>query len=323
MNLRRYLTPEVIAGGSLAAALAALALAARDAEAKPDRPADTEPADWRPPPGQLEGMGVTVRTLNHTTILDGKPFDGPALARWCEANGVRWLELQACWIDSEGRTKRYLPAEPTRAVVKELEAAGVKVGIWGWPDPINDQLYIDRMTEALDLTRAGWMKHDPEGPYHGAGFYVGSGTDRRRIVRPAAARRESAERIMAWSTSLAPTDVTSYGSGPKSHPSFPWAIWAAGARYGRPQWYDKKSDWSSAKVSSFAAQWRSLFPTLCPILSAVDTNTPDQMLSEAARFLPVADGPAFSYWDFYWLSRSKARTAAARMNSARYGKATA
>ena len=323
MNLRKYLTPEVIAGG-MAAVLAALAVAARDSEKPSPSPGpgpDPDPVPWNPPAGELEGMGVSIRSLVHTRNLPGAgSFDGPALAKWCVENNVRFVELLGCWVNADGTSKRYLPTAETKAVVNELKAAGVRVGIWGWPDPINDQLYIDRMTEALDMVGdGGWFKHDPEGPYHGAGFNVKKGSQWIRVKRPLSARRESAERLMAWSTAMAPTDVTSYGSGPKSHPSFTWAEWAKGARYGRPQWYDKKSDWSANKVASFAEQWRTLFPVICPILSAVNSNTPAMMLDEANRFLPVADGPCFSYWDFYWLSISAQRTAAARKNGARYG----
>ena len=326
MNLRKYLTPEVIAGG-MAAVLAALAVAAREqnGQEEPRPTPNTDPVPWTPPAGELEGMGVSVRTLNHTKNLPGSDrFDGPALARWCEQNNVRFVELLACWVNADGTSKRYLPRDETKAVVADLKAAGVRVGLWGWPDPINDQLYIDRMSEALDIVGdGGWFKHDPEGPYHGAGFRTKINGKWVKVKRPLSMRRESAERLMAWSTATAPTDVTSYGSGPKSHPSFTWKEWANGARYGRPQWYDRDSDWSANKVASFAEQWRTLFPVVCPILSAVNSNTPDMMLDEANRFLPVADGPCFSYWDFYWLSISAKRTAAARVNGARYGGAQA
>jgi len=291
MKLEKYLTPEVIAGG-LTAVLAALALATRE---------------QRQASG-MTGMGVSVRTLNHTALLPGTSdkFDGVALAKWCDDNEVRFVELLACWIDKDsGLSKRYLPPEAAQ-VANELRAAGVKVGIWGWPDPRGDALYRERMTDAFELVGAEWIKHDPERPYHGAGPYS------------KAQRVESAASIMEWSTAIAPTDVTSYGSGPKSHPSFVWEPWSKGARYGRPQWYDKDSDWSPTKVASFAESWKTLFPTLCPILSAVNSNTPQMMRDEADRFLPVAGGPIFSYWDFYWLAISSARTAAAAEIGAKY-----
>jgi len=317
VKLEKYLTPEVIAGG-LTAVLGALALASRESTSgadvmpKGEPEPDPDPVPWSPPPGELEGMGVSIRSLNHTDLLAwAGRFDGKALAEWCVQNNVRWVELLACWITKLGTTKRYLPHAKTVAVVDELRAAGVKVGIWGWPSPVNTPLYIQRMTEAAELVGAEWIKHNPEAPYHSKGI---SGFSR-------AQREDSAAAVMAWSTAMLPTDVTSYGSGPKSHGAFPWEQWADGARYGRPQWYDRDSDWSNAKVKSFADSWRTRFDTLCPVLSAVNSNTPAMMLDEANRFLPVADGPAFSYWDFYWLAISGKRTAAARKNGARYGAA--
>jgi len=254
--------------------------------------------------GSMTGMGVSVRTLTHTRFLDGEPYDGPALARWCQEHNVSFLELPGAWTLKDGRVKTYLRDGDTQRVVRNLRAAGVKVGVWGWPDPANPGGYREAMERAADMTGAQWMKHDPERPYTASGPYT-----RRQYG-------DDAGELMRWSTALLPTDVTTYGGGPRYHPSFPWKEFSQGARYGRPQWYDRDSDWSLEHVRKHADSWRRFFPRLCPILSAVDTNTPEQMRAEAQRFLSVANGPAFSYWDFYWLAKSRARSKAAAWNGA-------
>lgn len=258
----------------------------------------------------LEGMGVSVRTLNHTQLIPGaERYDGAALAAWCTANGVRWVELLGAWTHADGRIKTFLREGATQEVCDELRRAGVRVGVWGWPDPVADGDYMAAMERAVELTGAEWLKHDPEGPYTWTGPHSLS------------VRRESARRLMRWSTKMLPTDVTTYGGGPASHPlqSFPWEEWSQGARYGRPQWYDRDSDWSEKKAARFADSWREYFPVLCPVLSAVNTNTPAQMLAEADKFIPLAGGPAYSYWDLYWLLIDGPRTLAARKVANRYG----
>lgn len=266
----------------------------------------------------LEGMGVSIRSLGHTDLLPGATgYDGAALAAWCVANNVRYVEIQAAWIQNNGSSPNYLgDAAGTRRVGNELRAAGIKIGVWGYPNPVNDQEYRDRMVRGYELLGAEWFKHDPEAPYQAAGHSDRYG----RVKHSLQAREDSAAEIMEWSTAMAPVDVTSYGSGPRFHPHFTWEPWSQGARYGRPQWYDRDSDWTDDYVERSAASWRRYFPTLCPILSGVDTNTPQQMREEADQFLPIAAGPSFSYWDFYWLAISQARTDAAREIGAKFSR---
>lgn len=279
----------------------------------PKKPPETEPPPPPQPPtlgpdaGRIRGMGITVRTLNHTRLIKGAgKYDGPALVEWCLTNNVQFVELLGAWVDKSGKVKRYLSSPKSEQVAQQLRDAGIKVGIWGWPDPVNDEGFREVMTEAAKRVGAAWIKLNPERPYHPV-----SGHSRAK-------REASALYTMDWARELGPVDITSYGSGPKSHPYFPWKEWAAGARYGRPQWYDAKSSWSAKKVASFADSWDDYFAVICPILSAVNTNTPAQIEGEAALFIPTAGGPAFSYWDFYWAAISSKRTGALREVGAKY-----
>lgn len=316
----RDLIPWIV-GGGITSAVAAVLLAARRAEAQ-TKPAEPEPEADPPAPtprprppapalgpeaARIRGMGITIRTLNHTRLIPGAgKYDGPALVAWCLENNVRWVELLAAWTQESGRVKTFLRSRDAEKIASLLRDNGIKVGIWGWPDPVNDDGFRDAMTEAAQRVGAAWIKLNPEKPYTWNGPHSES------------IRKASAARTMEWARELAPVDVTSYGSGPKYHPSFPWQEFSAGARYGRPQWYDRDSDWTRGKVERFAEWWGQYFAALCPILSAVNTNTPDQIEREADLFLSVSDGPAFSYWDFYWAAISRQRTAAIRGVGAKY-----
>jgi len=304
----------LLAIGALFTAIGlAFAGAARRPTVKPspEGEPDGQPLEGRNP----RGFGLAIRSLNHTRFLPGtdKRYDAQALIDFCQAIGCRWVAIEFAKVRPDGSMQKYGTTTPkARAVVEQLKAAGIQVGIWGWPDPAGEAKFLAEMDAAIANLRPSFLKFNPEEPYHGADNDAPFHTFKQRAA--------SARRIMQHAGKYGlPIIISTYGGGPKSHPSFPWAAWAEGAAIGQPQWYDTKHKWTDASPRKFYEGWAPLFPRIDPIIGGSNAHTPEDMEREANEQLGWLRPQAYAIWDFYWLAIAPARAAAAGEIAALYG----
>lgn len=229
------------------------------------------------------GKGVFIRSVRHA--------DSPAkLADLCAAMGLSWVCISLIIQLPNGRQRQY-PMDDLAAACRELDARGIDVWLWAWPEPGRAQQIVDRYRladEATGRCKIHGLILDPEQPYYSGRMEAQSEIDVQKL-------RELG----------VPLGCTSYGGGPPNHPSFPWKPWARGTDFGMPQIYDAHERLSSKYPARAVEYWQDAgWKTIVPVWAAYD-KTPEQMREMIARTPEVYRGAC--WWDFYWLERSSKR----------------
>ena len=228
------------------------------------------------------GKGLFVRSTAHA----GTPA---ALISFCQDLGVSWVMLPVVWQYVTKSDVRY--DADVDAYASALKKAGIRVWVWGWPEPAKVAAFADLMLETRARIGADGIVVNAEKPFYG---------------EPAAAS-ELASRLAGVSWGL-----SSYGA-PYFHKSFPWAEFASTTSLGMPQIYDTQHTLGADYPQKSVDAWRALgFSQIAPTWGASSAHTPAQMLDIAARTLDQGGIMAASWWDFYHLKQSAGRRDAVR-----------
>lgn len=228
------------------------------------------------------GKGVFVRSTGHA----GSP---EALVSWCQDLSISWVMLPVVWQYTSKSDVRY--DGDIDAYASALRKAGIRVWVWGWPEPAKLNAFADLMLETRARVGADGIVVNAEKPFYG---------------EPAAATA-LAQRLKGVTWAL-----SSYGA-PYFHSSFPWAEFSSTTSLGMPQIYDTKHNLGSDYPEKSVKAWRAAgFSRVAPTWGASSAHTPAQMLDIASRTLDQGGIVAASWWDFYHLKQSAGRRDAVR-----------
>jgi hypothetical protein len=230
------------------------------------------------------GVGVYLRGLGHPS--QGEPAQAAQKAR---DHGIDFVALLAIW-QNRNQTLFSNGRDPARLVryAEAFRAAGVGVGLWGYPWAGRHHEYLNRLQAVTDACGPGivdfWL-HDPE-----LGYKWGRATGAKEadVRASATALRAGAE------ASGLPQGVTSFGT-PAGHPTLALEE-LGGFGFGSPQFY-------TAPTEDFArgfGQWRvrgwSRFLPSAPLYGPQSGARLEAYLSAMLVADPGVDGYLFWSW---------------------------
>jgi len=228
------------------------------------------------------GKGIFVRATSHAGTPD-------ALVAFCADLGLSWVMLPVVWQYTSKSDVRYDGDIDQYAAA--LRKAGIRVWVWGWPEPKKVDAFASLMLETKSRIGADGIVVNAEKPFYG---------------EPAAAAQLAARlKGTLWG-------LSSYGA-PYFHKSFPWAEFSSTTNLGMPQIYDTKHNLGADYPVNAVKAWKDAgFSEIAPTWGASSAHSPAQMLDIAGRTLAAGDILAASWWDFYHLRNSSGRRGAVR-----------
>jgi hypothetical protein len=116
------------------------------------------------------------------------------------------------------RSRWFNSKEDLRVYSEAFWAAGIRVHVWGYPQPGLEKAFFEGMAEIASICRAESILLDPEKPY------------RKQHAK-------AVELTGLFDAHSVPFGVTSYGSA-WNFKDFPYKEFSKGAAYGSPQVYD-------------------------------------------------------------------------------------
>lgn len=274
-------------GVAAAAAFAGVALSGRSGggSASPftglfdglDEPPQPEPGSGYPGTGP-QGKGVFLRSYKHAKTPDH------FVSRLREM-GMGFVFLPITWQKANGNHNWYTKREAE--FVPALQAAGIEIWVWGWPEPGFVTDFVEAMQDAADRTGAVGIVVNAEKPFYG---------------------EPDAARFLAQGLASDRWALSSYGGGPRNHPGFPWeAFLDAGPVIGMPQLYANPDKYGEDFYRRGVDDWTQAgYSAISPTLGASNARGPDVM--EQIAYLTAKTGVrGLSWWDFYWLELSSKR----------------
>ena len=270
--------------------------------------------------GDPVGLGVYVRNLDRRFRARRTPQQ---FAKRMKDHGFRNVWLQACWSDHRGH--RESNRGQVRPYAEACAAAGLTVGLWGFPSPVAIEPYFDSMVQRASECGGGVDKggviqsllHDPELPWkvkggkhrevpmsmRGQGEAIeGDGLiDSMEELNECAHRFMGADAIARQEIGVPSVGNTSYGMA-AWHP-IPYEIFA---QYGwqSPQLYSV----TPSQVAKGIKQWRDLGAGyIVPSVPAFGKNSGPRLAAHLDAFVPHGIKGAI-VWSSRQISAAELRT---------------